>query len=204
MEKKIEKNVIVAVFKVESEGFQAFTELRQAAGGESHFVSAAALVKKTNDGCEYLDGFDTGVKTADSVLKGELIGMTIGLLGGPLGVLLGGGTGALAGMSAGADNAAIDASMIEQIAGKLGEGMVAIIALAEEESPEALDAKLSKYDAVIARFDADKVADEVDKAYEEDVERVRQDSVDQYRERMEEIQKDLEENFEILSKNFTK
>lgn len=204
MEKKIEKNIIVAVFKVESEGFQAFTELRQAAGGESYFVSAGALVKKTNDGCEYLDGFDTGVKAADSVLKGELIGMTIGLLGGPLGVLLGGGTGALAGMSAGADNAAIDASMIEQIAGKLGEGMVAIIALAEEESPEALDAKLSKYDAVIARFDADKVADEVDKAYEEDVERVRQNSVDQYRERMEEIQKDLEANFEILSKNFTK
>ena len=42
----MEKNVVVTVFKVESEGYQALTELKQAAEGENHFVTAAALVKK--------------------------------------------------------------------------------------------------------------------------------------------------------------
>ena len=58
----IKKNVIVAVFQVESEGYQALSELRQEAAGESYIVSAAALVKKTGDKCFYLDGFDTGLK----------------------------------------------------------------------------------------------------------------------------------------------
>ena len=75
MEKKdFEKNVVVAVFKVESEGYQALSELRQAASGDTYLVSAAALVKKTGNACFYLDGFDTGAHTANDAAVGGLIG----------------------------------------------------------------------------------------------------------------------------------
>ena len=56
--------------------------------------------------------------------------------------------------------------MLEKVAGKLDNGMLALIALTEEETPDALDSKLSAFDTVIARFNADAVAEEVAKANE--------------------------------------
>ena len=200
----MEKNVIVTVFKVESEGFQALTELKQAAGGESYFVTAAALVKKEKETCTVLDGFDTGANTVDDELKGGAIGMLMGVLGGPVGMLLGAGYGALIGMNLDAADALYGASILEQIAEKLDDGMVALVALADEETPDALDEKLSKYDAVIARFDADAVAAEVDEACEMQIEMARQARMKLRKDKKAEIREELKENSEILSANFTK
>ena len=200
----MEKNVIVAVFKVESEGYQALSELRQEAGAETYLVSAAALVKKEKDACFYLDGFDTGVQTTNDTMIGGLIGMTIGILGGPLGMLLGGSYGALVGSTVDAGEAMFGASMLDQIADKLDDGMVALVALTEEENEEALDAKLSAYDTIIARFDAEAVAEEVDRAYEKQAEMARQARMELRKEQKEKAREELKENMEILSANFTK
>ena len=200
----MEKNVIVAVFKVESEGYQALSELRQEAGAETYLVSAAALVKKEKDSCFYLDGFDTGVQTTNDTMIGGLIGMTIGILGGPLGMLLGGSYGALVGSTVDAGEAMFGASMLDQIADKLDDGMVALVALTEEENEEALDAKLSAYDTIIARFDAEAVAEEVDRAYEKQAEMARQARMELRKEQKEKAREELKENMEILSANFTK
>lgn len=200
----MEKNVVVAVFKVESEGYQALSELRQAAGAETYLVSAAALVKKEKDSCFYLDGFDTGVQTTNDTMIGGLIGMTIGILGGPLGMLLGGSYGALVGSTVDAGEAMFGASMLDQIADKMDDGMVALVALTEEENEEALDAKLSAYDTIIARFDAEAVAEEVDRAYEKQAEMARQARMELRKEQKEKAREELKENMEILSANFTK
>ena len=200
----MEKNVVVAVFKVESEGYQALSELRQAAGAETYLVSAAALVKKEKDSCFYLDGFDTGVQTTNDTMIGGLIGMTIGILGGPLGMLLGGSYGALVGSTVDAGEAMFGASMLDQIADKLDDGMVALVALTEEENEEALDAKLPAYDTIIARFDAEAVAEEVDRAYEKQAEMARQARMELRKEQKEKAREELKENMEILSANFTK
>ena len=200
----MEKNVIVAVFKVESEGYQALSELRQEAGAETYLVSAAALVKKEKDACFYLDGFDTGVQTTNDTMIGGLIGMTIGILGGPLGMLLGGSYGALVGSTVDAGEAMFGASMLDQIADKLDDGMVALVALTEEENEEALDAKLSAYDTIIARFDAEAVAEEVDRAYEKQAEMARQARMELRKEKKEEAHEKLEENKETFRHGFTK
>ncbi len=200
----MEKNVIVTVFKVESEGFQALTELKQAAGSESYFVTAAALVKKEGKTCVVLDGFDTGAKTVDDELKGGLLGMLVGVLGGPVGMLLGGAYGAIVGMNLDAADALYGASMLEQIADKLDDGMVALVALADEEDPAVLDEKFSKFDAVIARFDANAVADEVDEACEMQVEMARQARMKLRKEKKDAVREELKENSDILSANFTK
>jgi uncharacterized membrane protein len=205
MEKKdFEKNVVVAVFKVESEGFQALSELRQAASGDTYLVSAAALIKKTGNACFYLDGFDTGAHTANDAAIGGLIGMTVGILAGPLGVLLGGSYGALVGMTVDADEAMFGVSMLDQVADKLEDGMVALVALTAEETPDALDAKLSAFDAVIARFDAEAIATEVDKAYEAQAEMARQARMELRKEKKEEAHEKLEENKETFRHGFTK
>jgi uncharacterized membrane protein len=193
--KDYEKNVIVAVFSVESEAFQALSELRQEAGAETYLISAAALVKKQGDVCQYLDGFDTGVNTTNDAVIGGLIGMTVGLLAGPIGMLLGGSYGTLVGLTVDANDAMFGASMLDQIANKLDDGMVALVALAGEESNDALDAKLSKYDTVIARFDAEAVADEVDRAYEAQAEMARQANAELRKEQLEQAHEDLKESW---------
>ena len=202
--KAIDQNVVVAVFKVESEGFQALTELRQAAGGDTYVVSAAALIKKAGGVCTYLDGFDTGLNTRNDAIIGGLIGMTVGILAGPLGILLGGSYGALVGATVDAGDAAFGASMLDQIADKLDDGMVALVALTGETSEGALDEKLSRFDAVVARFDAEAVAEEVDKAYEKQAELARQARADLRKEKKEEAKAKLEENKEIFREGFTK
>lgn len=202
--KELEKNVIVAAFNVESEGYQALSELRQAVADKTYLVSAAALVKKEKDACYYLDGFDTGAHTANDAMIGGLIGMTIGLLAGPLGVLLGGSFGSLVGMTADMGDAALELSMLDQIADKLDDGTVALVALSLEENDDAIDAKLSKFDTVIARFDAEAVAEEVDRAYEAQAELARQAREEVRKEEREKFREELEENEEIFRKGFRK
>lgn len=196
MEKNIEKNVVVAVFNVESEGFQALSELRQAAGGNSYLVSAASLIKRQGNICYYLDGFDTGVHTANDAMAGGLIGMLVGILGGPVGVLLGGSFGSLVGATVDAGDAAYGASMLDQMANKLDDGMVAIIALAGEESNDELDALFAKFDAVVARFDAEAVADEVEKAYETQREMAKQAKEKMYQEWSDQTRAEIKDSIE--------
>ena len=201
-EHTMKTNVVVAVFNVESEGYQALTELKNAVSGDKFFVSAAALVKKDEDSCQYLDGFDTGLYTADDAIAGGLLGMMLGVIGGPLGLLIGGSYGALVGMVIDDEDAVLGVSMLDQIADKLDDGMVALVALADEAAEEELDAKLSGFDVVIARFDADKVADEVDRAYEKQAEMARLARMELRKETKDQARADIQESVKQGQENF--
>ena len=157
-------NIIVSVFEVESEGYQALTELKKNREIGTSFMSEAILVDKKNGSYKVLDSFDTGAVSANDTLTGGLIGMCIGVLGGPIGMLLGGGIGVLTGMGVDAVDAGENASLLEQIAGKLGDDTIALIGLAYEEDESIFDSILTRYDAIIARFDAAVVEQEVEKA----------------------------------------
>ncbi len=157
-------NIVVSLFEVESEAYQALTELKKNPGSDVSYVSAAALGKKENGSLRVLDGFDTGANTSDDMAVGGLIGGLVGILGGPIGVLLGGSYGMLVGSAFDTNDALLNASMLEQIAGKMQDGEVAIIALVYETDEAILDQKLEKFKTVIARFDAETVAAEVEEA----------------------------------------
>ena len=91
------QNIVVGLFEVESEAFQAMTELKQNPGTEDSYLTAAALIKKENGTLVTTDSFDTGLHTTDDMAAGGLVGALVGVLGGPIGVLLGGSYGALVG-----------------------------------------------------------------------------------------------------------
>ena len=158
------QNIIVGLFEVESEAFQALTELKQNPGSELSYLTAAALVKKENGIVRTLDSFDTGSHTTDDTAIGGLVGALIGVLGGPIGVFLGGSYGALVGSVVDTDDAMYGVSLLEQTAAKMDDGDIAIIGLAFEEDEAILDQKLGKFKTVIARFDAATVAAEVEEA----------------------------------------
>ena len=158
------QNVVVGIFEVESEAYQALTELRQNPGDEMSYLSAAALVKKENGALNMLDGFDTGATTGDDVAIGGLVGALFGVLGGPIGVLLGGSYGMLIGSAVDAGDALMNASLLEQIASKMEDNEIALIGLAFEENEAVLDQKLGKFKTIVVRFDAATVAAEVEEA----------------------------------------
>ena len=158
------QNIVVSLFNVESEGYQAITELKQNPGSDASYVAAAALVKKENGAIRVLDGYDTGSNTTDDVAVGGLVGALFGILGGPIGILLGGSYGMLVGSAFDTNDALLNASMLEQITAKMQDDETAIIGLVYEEDEAILDRKLAKFNPVIARFDAATVAAEVEEA----------------------------------------
>lgn len=186
------QNVIVTLFNVESEGYQAITELKNNPGSDASFVSEAALIRKTGTSYNVLDGFDTGAHSTNDTVKGTLIGMCVGILGGPIGMLLGAGIGSLAGMSMDADDVSLGTSMLEQIISKIQDGDLALIALADEEDESILDAKLTRYDATMIRCDAAVVAQEVVKAQEMEKEMERQTKQELRKQKKEENKEKVE------------
>lgn len=158
------QNIVVSLFEVESEAYQALTELKQNPGDDKSYLSAAVLVKKDNDAFRTLDGFDTGSQTMDDTAIGGLVGALFGVLGGPIGVLLGGSYGALIGSAFDAEDTLMGVSMLEQIAKKGVNGDIAIVGLAFEEDESILDAKLRKFKTTVVRYDAASVAAEVEEA----------------------------------------
>ncbi len=160
------QNIVVGIFEVESEAYQALTQIKQYPGDDNSFVSEAALVKKENGTLRVLDSFDSGKDTTNDTMIGGLVGGLFGILGGPLGVLLMGSYGALIGNLLDTGDAIDNASLIEQIAGKLSDNDVAIIALAEENNEAILDSRFAPFKTLVLRYDADAVADEVEKAEE--------------------------------------
>ena len=186
------ENIFVSVFEVESEAYQALSELKNNPGDEKSIVSSAALIKKTDGVIKVVDSFDTGTNTLDDTAIGSLVGMCVGIIGGPIGMLLGASYGAMTGMAVDSLDAIDEASMLEQIANKLDDG-TAIIGLAVEEDESILDGKLGAFKTVTARFDAAVVALEVEAARDAEKEMERLAKLDLRKQKKEEFKDKVEE-----------
>lgn len=162
----MKENLILANYKVESEAYQALSELRRETSNANYTISQAVIVKKENDKLAVMDGFVNGTTAGDDTWKGGLIGSLVGILGGPLGVLLGGSMGMLLGGAVDAGDLADSASLLEKAGDSVLNGETAIILLAQEDYETALTAKLNRFEVSITRFDAAEVAAEVEHARE--------------------------------------
>ena len=157
-------NVVIAVFEVESEAFQAFNDLCRASAGEGYAVAEAALIKNKDNKIDVLDGFGAAPAGSDTS-AGIIIGSLVGLLGGPIGVIIGAAAGAWIGSASDTGRALDSASVVAVVASKLYEGEIAIAALVSEDEP-AFDAVFANYKTTIVRYDAADIADDVDRLYE--------------------------------------
>lgn len=101
-------------FCVESEGFQALSELKARSVTNDYVVSQAIIAKNTEGSIRTLDGFDTGAQTSNDTAVGGLIGSLLGIAGGPLGMMIMGGYGALIG-------SAVDWSDAAEVAAEVDE-----------------------------------------------------------------------------------
>ncbi len=160
----MKQNVLTAIFNVESEGYQAFKEIQNGFAAEQYFIPQMALVKKNYGMLKTLDSYESPLVTDGDTFSGGLFGSLIGVLGGPIGMLLGGMTGAAIGATT--DDVKSDAAttLLDMVTEKLHDGSVAIVALVNEESEEALDNVLKDFDVIIMRRDIAFVTEEVAEA----------------------------------------
>ena len=203
--------IISAVFKVESEGYQALAELKKDPENDAYTVPQAVLIKKENNGIVTLDSYDTGLETADDTLLGGLIGGVVGILGGPIGMLLGGSIGILTGSAIDAGDSLDNASMIEMVTNMLMDGEVGLIALAQETEAGSVRNLLSKFDASVIENDAKEVAEEIELAVkaQKELERearakLRESKKEELKKGAEDMRAKLTEGVESLKENFKK
>ena len=203
----MKENLILANYKVESEAYQALSELKRETTNANYTISQAVIVKKENDKLTIMDGFVNGAMNGDDTWKGSLIGSLVGVLGGPLGVLLGGSMGMLIGGAVDANDMADSASLLEKAGDSILNGETAIILLAQEEYETALTVKLNNFEVSITRFDAAEVAAEVEHAREiekqmakEAREKIRAERTEEFKETVAQKSDELKNWFSHLGK----
>jgi uncharacterized membrane protein len=204
----MKENLILANYKVESEAYQALSELKRDTANANYTISQAVIVKKENDKLTIMDGFVNGLASGDDTWTGSLIGSLVGVLGGPLGVLLGGSMGMLIGGAMDANDMADNASLLEKAGDSIVDGETAIILLAQEKYETALTAKLNSFEVTITRFDAAEVAAEVEHAHEVEAqmakearEKMREEKSEEFKENIAKKNAELKSWFTHLGKN---
>lgn len=205
------ENVIISYFKVESEAYQALSDLKKASVFRDELtISQVAILKKSNERIIHAEGFDTGVRTADDTWKGGLIGALVGILGGPIGMLLGFGIGSVVGMAKDTDEAIEESNLISGITSRMNEGDVALVVIAQELSEKPYDLLLEKFEAETVRYSASSILEEVEHAQEVEENlreqakmEIRQERSKQRKEKVEAYRSKFKEEFEELKQRFS-
>ncbi|MCR4602837.1 MAG: DUF1269 domain-containing protein [Prevotella sp.] len=166
-------NVLTAIFKVESEGYQAFAEIQDNLKSELFFVPQMALMKYDLGHLLTLSSYESPLLEDGKTFGGGLFGSLVGILGGPIGMLLCGTTGAVMGFASSRADSQAAKSLLVSVCEKLQEGTVAIVALTREDDESYLDSILTKFDTIVIRRSAVFVAEEVAEAkrMEDDMQR---------------------------------
>ena len=156
-------NFVIVGFEESANAYKALSVLRGAAAEGRITIAAAVIGERGADGSLRLaEGEDAVIGSA--TVGGGLIGMAVGILGGPLGMLLGWGAGSLIGGFADADRVDLSETAIGELSGRLPAGTTAILAEVEEYATEVLDGVVSPLGGQVLRLEADQVLGELEAA----------------------------------------
>ena len=176
-QKKAKANILIVNFKIPSEAYQAFTELRQEPVDDFYAIGQAAIVKNEKGKFFVKDAFDSGSATMDDTLKGGVIGSLVG-------ILLGGSVGTLLGGAKDTHDAVKGLDLIDCACDCIADGETAVVLLVDEKYEAALTKKLSAFETTVTRLSAEEVEAEIEHAKEVarelEAEEVNQDLTDMY------------------------
>ena len=145
--------------------YQALTDLRQLAAQGQIRIAGAAVVTRDADGRVDVKsevGDDPYVGTA----SGGIIGLLVGIIGGPVGVLLGGTYGALVGSLFDIDDLATTDSVLGEISKQVQPTRTALLAHVTEQSPEVIDTAMARLGGQVMRRPVLEVEQEIAAAQE--------------------------------------
>ena len=161
-------NVIAVSFPEEANAYEALARLKELDSAGSVGVRGAAVLAREEDGrLTIKDQFDT--EGFQDTAGGGLLGLLVGVLGGPLGVVIGGATGVLVGSLFDEDDDDHTRSVLADMSKSIRVGPPGLLAEVSEPSPEAIDAIMAHLNGTVVRRSAADV--ELELAAAEDAQR---------------------------------
>ena len=154
------ENVLAVNFGDDAEAYKALTQLKQLDEQGQVELASAAVVQRFEDGfVETKD--EVGDIDYEGTATGGIVGLLIGILGGPLGVLLGGATGLLIGSLFDVEDADETESALSDISRAVRPGRAALIAELTEQSPEVVDTAMAQLGGSVLRRPLEEVQAEI-------------------------------------------
>jgi uncharacterized membrane protein len=162
-------NVLVVTFGENPENdqnaYQALTDLKQLDSQGQIKIAAGGVVTRDLDG--HVDvksevGDDPYIGTA----SGGMIGLLVGIIGGPLGVLIGGATGVLVGSLFDIDDVETTDSVLGEISKQVRPSRTAVLVQVTEQSPEVIDTAMGRLGGEVLRRPMVDVEEEIAAAEE--------------------------------------
>jgi uncharacterized membrane protein len=154
------ESVLAVNFDDDTKAYAALTSLKELDEQGQLKLSGAAVVLRNEDG-----QIETKEEIGDTgfagTATGGIVGLIVGVLGGPLGILIGGYTGLLVGSLFDMDESDHTESALSDIARSVRPGRPALIAAATEQSPEVLDAAMTTLGGTVVRRSLDVVLSEI-------------------------------------------
>jgi uncharacterized membrane protein len=161
----MEKNVVVVRFDEPSKTYQALSVLKECDAEGRIRLESAAVVERTSTGELRIPESDDNVGPVGTA-SGSLIGMLVGVLGGPVGILLGWGAGALMGGAFDIDRAVTSDEALGVLARAIPPESTVVIASVEEPAVEVIDGEMTKLGGDVTRRSVDEVLAELEAAEE--------------------------------------
>jgi uncharacterized membrane protein len=153
-------NVIAVSFEEDSNAYEALTNLKELESQGQIGIRGAAVVSRDETGT-VLEKDEVGDNSLVGTATGGIVGLLIGILGGPFGVLIGGATGLLIGsLFDGSDDDETE-SVLAEISKSIRVGHDALLAEVSEQSPEVIDTAMTRLGGTVLRRPAGDVEAEV-------------------------------------------
>ena len=190
-------NVLAVNFSEESKAYEALSLLKDLDGQDQVALAGAAVVVRGEDGRVDIkdEAGDTGYS---GTATGGVIGLIVGILGGPFGVLIGGATGLLIGSLFDLDDVEETESALSEISRAVRPDHAALLAQVSEESPDAVDAAMKGLGGTVLRRSLDDVSAEI-AAAEDAQEAAKREARKRLREeRQTQLKEKIHENIEEL------
>jgi uncharacterized membrane protein len=194
-------NVLVVTFGEDPENdknaYQALTDLKQLDSQNQIKIAGAAVVTREPNGsvdAKSEVGEDPYVGTA----SGGVIGLLVGIIGGPLGVLIGGATGVLVGSLFDIDEVETTESVLGEISKQVQPTRTAVLAQVTEQTPDVIDTAMAKLGGEVMRRPLVQVEDEIAAAQEAQRKAKREARKELHKARVEQTKQDAHAKVEEL------
>jgi uncharacterized membrane protein len=162
-------NVLVVSFgddpKNDKNAYQALTDLKLLDSQDQIKITGAAVVARDADG-RVEEKSEVGEDPYVGTASGGLVGLLVGIIGGPLGMLLGGAYGMLVGSLFDINEVDTTESVLGEISKEIQPGRTALLAQVTEQSPEVIDAAMERLGGEVMRRPAVDVEEEIAAAEE--------------------------------------
>src|ERR1700722_11164950 len=155
-----QQNVIAVTFAEDSKAYDALTAIKELDSQGQIELIGGAVVSRGEDG--RVDAKDTiGDDGYTGTATGGVIGLLIGILGGPLGILISGATGLLIGSLFDAEDDDDTRSVLTDLSRSVQVGRDALLAEVVEQSVEVIDTAMSRLDGEVLRRSVEDVEAEI-------------------------------------------